>query len=83
MQELKFAGVWAGLSAAGGASLDVEQQLTSDLGAFARLGKSAGNVEAYEFTDIDRAICAGLSLPPGSAFSWAAVTCRTQGRSKS
>ncbi|HEY4444573.1 MAG TPA: carbohydrate porin [Steroidobacteraceae bacterium] len=45
-----------------GASLDLEQQLTTDLGAFARLGTAAGNVEAYEFTDIDRTVSAGLSL---------------------
>jgi high affinity Mn2+ porin len=29
---------------------------------FARLGKDAGNVEPYEFTDIDRTSSAGLSL---------------------
>jgi high affinity Mn2+ porin len=45
-----------------GASLDLEQQLTADLGAFARLGKAGGNVETYEFTDIDRTLSAGLSL---------------------
>jgi high affinity Mn2+ porin len=45
-----------------GASLDVEQELAADLGAFARLGRAAGNVEAYEFTDIDRTVSAGLSL---------------------
>ena len=46
----------------GGASLNFEQQLTSDLGAFARLGKAAGNVEPYEYTDIDRTVSAGVSL---------------------
>jgi high affinity Mn2+ porin len=45
-----------------GASLSAEQQLTDDLGVFARLGKAGGNVEPYEFTDIDRTISAGLSL---------------------
>jgi len=45
-----------------GASLNLEQQLATDLGLFARLGKAAGNVEAYEFTDIDRTVSAGLSL---------------------
>ena len=45
-----------------GASLDLEQQLAADLGLFARLGKAAGNVEAYEFTDVDRSVSAGLSL---------------------
>jgi high affinity Mn2+ porin len=45
-----------------GASLGLEQQLASDLGVFARLGKAGGNVEPYEFTDIDRTVSAGLSL---------------------
>jgi high affinity Mn2+ porin len=45
-----------------GASLDIEQQLGTDLGAFLRTGKAGGNVEAYEFTDIDRTLSAGLSL---------------------
>jgi high affinity Mn2+ porin len=46
----------------GGASFDLEQQLTAEFGAFARVGKAAGNVEAYEFTDIDRTVSVGLSL---------------------
>lgn len=45
-----------------GASLDVEQQLRPDLGLFARLGKAGGNVETYEFTDIDRSVSLGISL---------------------
>jgi high affinity Mn2+ porin len=45
-----------------GASLNIEQQLLKDLGFFARAGKAAGNVEPYEFTDIDRSLEAGLSL---------------------
>ena len=45
-----------------GASLNLEQHLTNDLGLFARAGKAAGNVEAYEFSDIDRSVAAGLSL---------------------
>lgn len=45
-----------------GASLNLEQQLAKDVGLFARAGKAAGNVETYEFTDIDRSIAAGLSL---------------------
>ena len=46
----------------GGVSLNLEQQLLGDLGFFARAGKAAGNVEAYESTDIDRTVTAGLSL---------------------
>jgi high affinity Mn2+ porin len=45
-----------------GASLVLEQALSSDLGLFARAGKAGSNVEAYEFTDIDRTVSAGLSL---------------------
>jgi high affinity Mn2+ porin len=45
-----------------GLHLGVEQQLTDELGAFARIGGAAGNVEAYEFTDIDRALQLGLAL---------------------
>jgi high affinity Mn2+ porin len=45
-----------------GLSLNLEQQLLSDLGMFARVGKAAGNVETYEFSDIDRTVSAGLSM---------------------
>lgn len=45
-----------------GGVLSLEQELTSDLGLFARYSKAAGNVETYEFADIDRSIAAGLSL---------------------
>jgi high affinity Mn2+ porin len=45
-----------------GASLSLEQQLSANLGIFARAGNASGNVEAYEFTDVDRSISAGLSL---------------------
>jgi high affinity Mn2+ porin len=45
-----------------GASLDLEQQLAADLGMFARAGKAGGNVDPYEFTDIDRTVAAGLAL---------------------
>ncbi len=45
-----------------GASILVDQPITSDIGVFARLGKAAGNVESYEFTDIDRTIAVGTSI---------------------
>jgi high affinity Mn2+ porin len=45
-----------------GIGLSLEQQITADLGAFVRAGKAAGNVETYEFTDVDRTLAAGLSL---------------------
>ena len=44
-----------------GASLNLEQGLAANLGIFARLGAGSGNVEAYEFTDIDRSALIGLS----------------------
>lgn len=50
-----------------GISLGLEQQVTADLGLFARVGKAAGNVESFEFTDIDRTVSAGLSIK-GSAW---------------
>ena len=43
-----------------GASL--EQPISPDLGVFARLGKASGNVETYEFADIDRSVAIGASL---------------------
>ena len=46
----------------GGLSLSVEQELAPELGAFIRAGKAAGNVETYEFTDVDRTLAVGLSL---------------------
>jgi high affinity Mn2+ porin len=45
-----------------GVSLNLEQQLLSDLGMFARVGKAGGNVETYEFSDIDRTASVGLSM---------------------
>jgi high affinity Mn2+ porin len=45
-----------------GATLSVEQQITPELGTFLRTGKAGGNVETYEFTDVDRNLAAGFSL---------------------
>ena len=62
-----------------GASLGVEQPLGDSLGVFARLGKSPGNVEAYEFTDIDRSLEVGASFKgnrwsrPGDTVGVAAI----------
>ncbi len=46
----------------GGLSLNLEQEITSDLGAFVRAGWADGDIEPYEFADIDRTAAAGLSL---------------------
>jgi high affinity Mn2+ porin len=45
-----------------GLSVNLEQQITADLGLFARAGFANGNIEPYEFSDIDRTAAAGLSL---------------------
>jgi high affinity Mn2+ porin len=46
----------------GGISMNLEQQLMPNVGFFARAGFANGNIEPYEFTDIDRTIAAGLSI---------------------
>jgi len=45
-----------------GVALNLEQELATDLGAFARISANEGSKEAYEFTDINRSVAAGLSL---------------------
>ena len=45
-----------------GLSLNLEQQLQPDIGLFARAGWANGNIESYDFTDIDRTVSGGLSL---------------------
>ena len=45
-----------------GYSVNVEQELASDLGFFFRASWNDGNQEAFDFTDINRSIAAGLSL---------------------
>jgi high affinity Mn2+ porin len=46
----------------GGISMNLEQQLMPNVGLFARAGFANGDVEPYEFTDIDRTVAAGLSI---------------------
>jgi high affinity Mn2+ porin len=46
----------------GGVSVNVEQQIVADVGLFARAGIANGDIEPYEFTDIDRTAAAGLSV---------------------
>lgn len=45
-----------------GISANLEQEITADLGVFARVGWADGNVEPYEYADIDRTVAAGLQL---------------------
>jgi high affinity Mn2+ porin len=62
-----------------GASFDLEQPIAVDSGLFARVGKAAGNVEPYEFTDIDRSTVLGVSIKgprwhrPGDTLGLAAI----------
>jgi high affinity Mn2+ porin len=45
-----------------GGSIGVEQPISDNVGVFARIGKAEGNVEAYEFTDVDRSKEIGASF---------------------
>jgi high affinity Mn2+ porin len=45
-----------------GLSFNLEQQLTPEIGVFARAGLAQGNIEPYEFTDVDKTIAAGAVL---------------------
>src|SRR6185312_12616678 len=45
-----------------GAVFNAEQEISDDLGAFLRLSFDDGSKEAYEFTEINRSLAAGLAL---------------------
>ena len=45
-----------------GVSLNWQQQVTDSVGVFARAGWADGNVEPWDFTDIDRTVSGGVSL---------------------
>ncbi len=63
----------------GGISMNFEQQITDELGLFARAGWADGDVEPYDFTDIDRTAAAGIALSgkqwgrPDDTFRFAGV----------
>jgi high affinity Mn2+ porin len=46
----------------GGVSMNLEQEITPNLGAFVRAGWADGNIEPYEFTDVDGSVAGGFSL---------------------
>ena len=50
-----------------GASLNVEQQVNDNLGFFLRAGWADGDIEPWDFTDIDRTVSGGVSI---SGKSW-------------
>jgi high affinity Mn2+ porin len=62
-----------------GCGLNLEQELTGDLGMFSRLGWNDGDTEPWMFTDIDRTATLGLSLKgtrwgrPQDTVGWAGV----------
>jgi len=45
-----------------GVSINLEQLVTDTVGVFARAGWADGNVEPWDFSDIDRTLSAGISL---------------------
>ena len=45
-----------------GVSLNLEQQLSAEVGLFARAGWADGNLEPWDFTDIDGTVSGGVSI---------------------
>jgi len=45
-----------------GVSLNLEQQVSENWGVFARAGWADGNIEPWDFTDIDRSVSAGVPI---------------------
>jgi high affinity Mn2+ porin len=45
-----------------GVNVNFEQQVIENVGVFGRVGCADGNVEPYEFTDIDRTASLGMSF---------------------
>jgi high affinity Mn2+ porin len=45
-----------------GVSVNLEQQVSDTMGVFARAGWADGNVEPWDFADIDRTLAVGVSL---------------------
>jgi high affinity Mn2+ porin len=45
-----------------GVSLNLEQQITETIGLFARAGWADGDIEPWDFTDVDRTVSGGFSF---------------------
>ncbi len=62
-----------------GLGVNLEQEITSDLGMFVRAGFANGDVEPDSYTDIDRTVAAGLALTgkqwgrPNDTFGFAGI----------
>ena len=56
-----------------GVALNLEQEVTADVGAFARVSFNDGTKEAYDFTDVNRSASAGITVK-GSGWNRAGDT---------
>jgi high affinity Mn2+ porin len=62
-----------------GLGVNLEQEITADLGLFARAGFASGDIEPDSYTDIDRTVAAGFALKgttwqrPDDTFAVAAI----------
>ena len=45
-----------------GVSVNLEQQVNETIGVFARAGWAGGNVEPWDFTDVDRTVSGSVSI---------------------
>jgi high affinity Mn2+ porin len=45
-----------------GVSVNIEQQVTETMGVFARAGWADGDIEPWDFTDVDRTVSGGASI---------------------
>jgi high affinity Mn2+ porin len=45
-----------------GGGVNLEQQITPDIGLFARFSMDNGQYETFDFTDIDRSLSGGVSI---------------------
>ncbi len=63
----------------GGVSMNLEQEVTSDLGVFMRAGTADGAIEPFDYTDIDRSVAGGFALKgtqwgrPNDTFAFAGI----------
>ncbi len=49
-------------SSQSGFAINIEQELSSSMGGFARVSMNSGSKEAYEFTEINQSVSAGISM---------------------
>jgi len=45
-----------------GVGINLEQEISADLGAFFRTGWNDGNSESFAFTEVDQTVSGGISL---------------------